>query len=119
MYKSKQTEYFGEKEVSLDQSRMKRIASSLEFDNESVERITNKVYDGMDVRKKGVLTKEDLRAWTKAILTKKHPGVPFNEENFQKGFAMLDQTKDGKITIEDIRQITLNKVKEENLYFNS
>ena len=47
---------------------------------------------------------------------KKFPGVPFSEENFQKGFRMMDTTKDGKVDIQDIRMITLNKVKRENLY---
>ena len=42
--------------------------------------------------------------------------IPFSEENFQKGFRMMDTTKDGKVDIQDIRMITLNKVKRENLY---
>ena len=48
---------------------------------------------------------------------KKFPGVPFSEEDFQKGFAAIDTTKDGKVNIDDIRDITMNKVKKENLFF--
>ena len=73
----------------------------------------------MDVRKSGTLSEEDLRLWTKAILAKKYPGIPFDEENFKKGFAKLDTTKDGKINIVDIRHIVKNKVLKENLYFEN
>ena len=48
---------------------------------------------------------------------KKFPGVPFSEENFQKGFRMMDTTKDGKVDIQDIRMITLNKVKRESFHW--
>ena len=70
----------------------------------------------MDTKKNGKLEKEDLRSWCKAILAKKFPGVQFSEEHFQKGFNMMDFTKDGKVDISDIRAYTLNKVKRENLY---
>ena len=58
-----------------------------------------------------------MRTWTKAILLKKFPGVPFSEEDFQIGFSALDTNKDGKINIDDIRDITMKKVKEENMFF--
>ena len=115
----KYTEYFGERERPIGQGERKRIANDLEFDEDAVERITHKVYNGMDTNRKGVLTQEDLRSWTKAILHKKYPGVPFSEEHFQLGFSAMDTTKDGKVDIDDIYLITLNKVKKENLFIGN
>ena len=61
------------------------------------------------MNKKGCISQEDMRAWTKAIMNKKFPNVPFNEEAFQKGFGELDTTKDGSVTIDDIKMITMRK----------
>ena len=52
-------------------------------------------------------------------MEKKHPGIPFSEKMFEKGFARLDVDKDGKITLNDVKIITLAKVKKENLYIGS
>ena len=57
-----------------------------------------------------------MRVWTKAILQKKYPNVPFDEEAFLKGFKMLDATSDGKVNRDDIRKITINRLKRESLY---
>ena len=52
-------------------------------------------------------------------MEKKHPGVPFSEKMFERGFARMDANKDGKITLDDVKIITLAKVKKENLYIGS
>ena len=65
---------------------------------------------------KETLSKDDMRMWTKKMLELKYPNIPFNEENFQKGFAHMDVDKNGKLTIKDIKLIVLAKVKKENLY---
>ena len=70
----------------------------------------------MDVKRKGVLSKEDLRTWTKAILSKKYPGVPFDEESFEQGYRLMDSNKDGLINVEDIKEMVKAKVIRENLY---
>ena len=49
-------------------------------------------------------------------MEKRHPGVPFSEENFEKGFKWMDVNKDGKLDTEDIRILVLKKVKKERLY---
>ena len=49
-------------------------------------------------------------------MEKKHPGKPFHEENFEKGFACMDVNKDGKLDVDDIKLMVLNKVKKEKLY---
>ena len=49
-------------------------------------------------------------------MNKKFPNVPFSEEDFQKGFANLDTTKDGFINIDDIRLITRRKIVHHGLY---
>ena len=108
------TLYFGEKELPL--FPQPRIASNLEFDKAAVDRIAQKVFDGMDNHKTGVLTKDDMRRWTQAIMKKKHPNMKFNEEMFSKGFEKLDVNKNGKIDVEEIRKITLAKVQKEKLF---
>ena len=57
-----------------------------------------------------------MRVWTKQILAWKHPNVPFNEENFEKGFKWMDVNKDGRLDEIDIREIVMKKVKKEGLY---
>ena len=52
------------------------------------------------------------------MLAKKFPGVPFDEEAFEKGYATLDNNKDGLINHEDIKNIVEAKVKKEGLYFD-
>ena len=49
-------------------------------------------------------------------MEKKYPDKRFSEQAFEKGFDRLDVTKDGKLTIADIRLIVLKKVQKENLY---
>ena len=73
----------------------------------------------MDISKRGDISKEDLKSWTKAILNKKFPGVPFDEEAFEKGYNRMDTNKDGIISREDVRIITINKLKRENLFFDN
>ena len=63
-----------------------------------------------------LISKNDLRVWTKAIMAKKYPDKEFSEKHFEKGFDTMDVNKDGKIDIEDIRLIVMKKVKTENLY---
>ena len=70
----------------------------------------------MDVKRNGNLSKDDLRTWTKAILSKKYPGVPFCEKSFEQGYRLMDKNKDGLINIEDIKDIVKDKVKAEKLY---
>ena len=111
----KYSEYFGERE-KLQETDVPRVQCQIEFDEDAVDRITKKVYHGIDVNKKGYISQEDMRAWTKAILTKKFPNMPFSEEAFQKGFGELDTTKDGQVNIDDIRMITMKKINQQNLY---
>ena len=49
-------------------------------------------------------------------MEKRHPGVPFNDENFEKGFKWLDVNKDGRLDSDDIKIMVLKKVKKEGLY---
>ena len=49
-------------------------------------------------------------------MEKKYPNMEFDESMFEKGFQLLDMNKDGKINIEDIRMIVINKCKREKLY---
>ena len=46
----------------------------------------------------------------------KHPGVPFSEENFEKGFKWMDVNKDGKLDEQDIKEIVLKKCKKHGVY---
>ena len=108
------TEYFGERE--LPTTVRKRVANNLEFDDAAVDRISLKVFTGIDNHRTGVITQDDMRRWTIAIMAKKHPNAKFSEEMFQKGFARIDKNKSGTIDFEEIRRITLKKVKKENLY---
>ena len=110
------TEYFGDKELNPNTVR-KRVANDLEFDDAAVDRISLKVFQGIDNHKRGVITQDDMRRWTQAIMAKKCPDVKFSEEMFQKGFASLDKNKSGTIDLEEIRSITLKKVQKENLYY--
>ena len=105
------TEYFGENEkIAPEFSPV--IRHSLAFDNQNVENIAAMIFKGMKNTRTNPseLTKDDLRAWTKAILKKKHPGVQFSEEHFLKGFQKLDSNKDGILNIEDLKIIVLEKV---------
>ena len=72
-----------------------------EFDNTSVDNIAAMVFKGMrsGSNQSDTLTRDDIRVWTKAIMAKKHPDVPFDENAFEKGFQSLDQDKDGKVTV--------------------
>ena len=60
-----------------------------------------------------------MKVWTKQILEKRHPGVPFHEANFDKGFKWMDVNKDGKLDICDIKIMVLKKVKKEGLYIGN
>ena len=79
------------------------------------------IFNGMKITrsKPGELTKEDLRAWTKAIMAKKYPNREFSEEHFEKGFQKMDMDKDGRLNIDDLKLIVLEKVKKEKLYVPS
>ena len=76
------------------------------------------IFNGMKITRgnPSELTKDDLRAWTKAILAKKCPDREFSEVHFERGFQKLDMDKDGRLNIEDLKLIVLEKVKRENLY---
>ena len=117
MKRGNTTEYFGGREPLLKE-HSPNLRSALEFDDKSVSKISQMVFHGMrggDYSKKQ-LTMHDMRVWTKQIMDWKHPGVPFSEENFQKGFKWMDVNKDGKLDEKDIKEIVLKKVKREGLY---
>ena len=120
MRRSRTTEYFGGKDP-LSPGVHLSFQSALEFDDHSVDNIAALVWNGMrgNDPKKEFITKNDMRVWTKKIMEKKHPGIPFSEKMFEKGFARIDVDKDGKITLNDVKIITLAKVKKENLYIGS
>ena len=42
-----------------------RVKNNLEFNEDGVHRIAQKVYVGIDTNRKGVMTVADLRVWTK------------------------------------------------------
>ena len=115
MKKQNVSEYFGGTEPLTVPPN---ISMDLEFDDKGVDNISQLVFNGMrrNDKSKNELTRDDMRAWTKKLLELKHPNIPFNEKNFEKGFVAMDVDKSGKLTIKDIRLIVLNKVKKENLY---
>ena len=113
----KTTEYFGGREPVGEDFRPPQ--SSLTFNDENIRNIAALVFKGMQGEqawKSSQLEKHDIKAWTKKIMEKKHPGKKFSEEAFEKGWLKLDVTRDGKINYEDIRVIVEKKVKKENLY---
>ena len=115
--KNQTTEYFGGSEPVGDD--FKPPQSSLTFNDESIRNIAALVFKGMQGEqawKSSDLRKQDIKAWTKKILHKKHPGKKFSEEAFEQGWMKLDVTRDGKINIDDIRLIVERKVKRANLY---
>ena len=115
MKKANVSEYFGGTEPWTVPPN---ITMDLEFDDKGVDNISQLVFDGMrrNDKSKTTISRDDMRTWTKKMLELKHPGVPFNEENFEKGFVQMDVDKNGKLTIKDIRLIVLAKVKKANLY---
>ena len=111
------SEYFGG-DIPINRDT-KLPRSDLTFDDQSVSNIASLVFKGMQgsqARHSDRISKDDLRTWTKAIMQKKYPDKEFNEKYFEKGFARIDVNKNGKIDINDIRQIVKKKVKKENLY---
>ena len=64
----KPTEYFGRKDKMEPGQMQKRIKNNLEFDDEGINRIAERVCVGIDKNNKGFITKEDFRSWTKFIL---------------------------------------------------
>ena len=90
MEKVKTTPYFGSRTI-LEEHDRPVIRNDLAFDKQACDRIASKIFDGMDINKKGgTLSKDDLLKWTKAILQKKYPDVPFCEESFEKGYRLMD-----------------------------
>ena len=117
MKKANVSEYFGGTEpYTPSPNSMPR--NSLEFDDDGVDSIAKLVFNGMKgpTSSSTVLTKDDIRKWTKSIMEKKFPGKAFSEKHFESGFKTLDSNKDGKIMLDDIRSVVLKKVKKENLY---
>ena len=115
------TSHFGSPKPLTEQEQVEvsKIRSDLSFDEKNVENIAKLVFNGMKgmrAHPQGELSQDDLRKWTQAILSKKHPDVKFDEANFQKGFRKLDANKNGVIEFEDIKLIVMKKVKKENLY---
>ena len=117
MSRLRTSEYFGGTK-KLEPEDQPLIRHSLTFDNQNISNIAQLIFNGMKITrsKPGELTKDDLRAWTKAIMAKKYPNKEFSEEWFEKGFQKLDMDKDGTLNIEDLKIIVLEKVKRENLY---
>ena len=60
----------------------------MEFDDQGVENVSKLVFKGMKVgqNKSGVISKYDLKTWTKQILAKKYPNREFDESMFEQGF---------------------------------
>ena len=116
MKKENLTEYFGGVEPSAKETP--RIRCALEFNDQGVEKIANLVFHGMRNGESGkqVVSKQEMRVWTKKIMEKKYPNKEFSEVAFERGFTKLDVDKDGELTVKDIKAIVLNKVKRENLY---
>ena len=117
MKKVNVSEYFGGTEPYTP-SPYTMPRNSLEFDDDGVDSIAKLVFKGMKgpASSSTVLTKDDIRKWTKTIMEKKFPGKPFSEKHFERGFKTLDTNKDGKIKFDDIRSVVLKKVQKENLY---
>ena len=90
----------------------------MEFDDQGVENISKLVFKGMKggQNKSGVISKQEIKTWTKQIMAKKYPNREFDESMFEMGFSKLDVNNDGKISLEDIKLIVLNKCKREGLY---
>ena len=90
----------------------------MEFNDQSVENISKLVFKGMKggQNKSGVISKQEIKTWTKQIMAKKYPNREFDESMFEMGFSKLDVNNDGKISLEDIKLIVLNKCKREGLY---
>ena len=93
--------------------------SSLTFNDQGIKNIAKMVFKGMQSAQatpSNKLTKADMRAWTKAIMEKKHPNIKFSEKAFEKGFREFDSNDDGNIYFENIKKVVEKKVKRNNLY---
>ena len=108
--------YFGSEEAQSPTTP--QIRSNLEFDDQGVENISKLVFKGMKGchNKTGVVSKHEIKTWTKQIMSKKYPNREFDESMFEEGFKRLDVNKDGTISLEDIVLIVRNKCKREGLY---
>ena len=93
--------------------------SDLTFNDQGIKNISKMVFKGMQsvqIKPSDKLTKDDMRAWTKTILSKRYPDAEFSEETFEKGFRRFDTNGDGNIYFENIKKIVELKVKRSHLY---
>ena len=104
----------------------KRCVSESRFEHQraknpgerTINKTAEKIFKDMklgDSKKITVLTKADLRAWTKMMMKKNEPAKKFNEQTFSRGFDLIDRDGDGYLDIDDLKNLVRKKVGDLNI----
>ena len=85
--------------------------------SEELKAICQELFNAADKDGSGFLEKAELRAVAGNLHAKmtegKEDAKPFNEEKFEKGFAMLDKSGDGKLSFDECF-VAVSKFAENN-----
>ena len=67
-----------------------------------LEEVANKLFTEMDTNGNGKLEKAEVRSFTEETMKVIKPGQPFNEEEFEENFKVLDKNADGSVSKQEL-----------------
>ena len=76
---------------------------------EQLRSVAESMFAEIDANKNGALEKEEVREFSKKMMTTLKPDAEFNEETFEENFASLDKNSDGRVDMNELWQSLVEK----------